>query len=819
MSKSNSLEMYRSSDIWLPEPGSNSRSSNSRSRWPKLWVLAALLSVCGSGIPAVLAQGPPGGFPGPGGPGGPGGPFRMMMAAESSPLGIAGIPEVQAELKFEPEQIKRVEQLLGEQQETLRSLFDAADLPGMMELEPAERDARMAELRRKIDEAIEPVNHQFMESLNETQRTRLQELRIRREGPAALRRSAVADELQLTADQKSSVAEMLTRLEPRPPQGGPGFGPPDPNAAEAERRRTTDEILSVLSPEQREQWQRLQGRDFRFPEPRMFGGGMPADVALRDKFDANQDGWLNAEERVAARVEAKRTAGGGPGGRRGFGGPPGGGPGGGRGGGPPGMGGDRPPAEPGVSVQPADVASFPDAPLYDPAVLRTLFLEFEGSDWEAELADFKSTDVEIPATLTVDGKSYAHVGVSFRGASSFMMIPAGYKRSLNLTMDLVEKDQRLYGAKTLNLLNSNGDPTFMHSVLYSWIARQYLPTPDANLVRVVINGEDWGIYQNVEQFNKDFVKKHFDDGQGVRWKVPGSPGGGGSLAYLGDDPARYRRLYEIKNIDQDDSWQKLIELCRVLNQTPVEDLPAAIEPLLDVDQTLRFLAVDCALINSDGYWVRASDYNLYLDSAGQFHLIPHDMNEAFAPPMGPGGGGRGGRGARPGGPGGDPGGRPTAGPPEGPPGGPPGGPPDGQPPPGDRPNNRDPRSGPGNPPGRSGNVELDPLIGLDDASKPLRSKLLAVPQYREKYLDYVEQIARESLDWDRLGPVVASYRQLIEKEVALDTRKLSATDAFFATTSDDSGTSTGGRQISLREFVTKRRDYLLKSVPDKRRNP
>src|SRR5262245_43327144 len=47
--------------------------------------------------------------------------------------------------------------------------------------------------------------------------------------------------------------------------------------------------------------------------------------------------------------------------------------------------------------------------------LRAIFLEFERDDWEQELAAFWHTDVELPATLTMDGKTYPDVGVSFRG--------------------------------------------------------------------------------------------------------------------------------------------------------------------------------------------------------------------------------------------------------------------------------------------------------------------------------------------------------------------------------------------------------------------
>ena len=57
-----------------------------------------------------------------------------------------------------------------------------------------------------------------------------------------------------------------------------------------------------------------------------------------------------------------------------------------------------------------------------------MFLEFENADWEAELADFNNTDVEVPAMVTVDGKTYPHVGVHFRGMSSFFTVRAGSKR-------------------------------------------------------------------------------------------------------------------------------------------------------------------------------------------------------------------------------------------------------------------------------------------------------------------------------------------------------------------------------------------------------
>ena len=495
--------------------------------------------------------------------------------------------------------------------------------------------------------------------------------------------------------------------------------------------------------------------------PPPMGPGFPGgEREIVAQFDKNGDQRLDNSERKAAREALAADPG-----PRGFGF--------GRRGGPGGFGrGGITPGSPGRKLTPADVKSSPSAPLYDLGTLRTVFLQFENADWEQELAAFNNTDVEVPATVIIDGKTYKNVGVHFRGASSYMMVPEGSKRSLNLSFDFVDEKQAIDGYRTLNFLNANGDPTFVRGVVYSEIARQYIPTPKANYVRVVINGESWGIYVNAQQFNKDFTRDYFKSTKGARWKVPGRPGGRGGMEYLGDDASSYKRQYEIKTKDDAKSWADLIRLFKVLNETPADKLEAALNPILDIDGALKFLALDVALVNSDGYWTRASDYSIYQDETGRFHVIPHDMNEGLADE-----GGRGGQGAR--GPG-------ASGP--------------GGPPP-------DMMFGPGR--GRGGrgmfggaSAELDPLVGLDDTTKPLRSKLLAVPALRERYLACVREIAQKHLDWKTLGPRVEGYQALIAEDVKADTRKLYSFEAFTA--------GLDGSERSLKAFVEKRRAYLLK---------
>jgi hypothetical protein len=457
-----------------------------------------------------------------------------------------------------------------------------------------------------------------------------------------------------------------------------------------------------------------------------FGGGPDSEMKLVARYDKDKDGRLNRQERNAARA----AVGGGQqfGFRRGF-------------------RGDSVDAAPGRRLTPADVRPYPTTPVYDLGTLRTIFLQFADADWEDEMAAFKNTDVEVPATMTVDGRTYKEVGVHFRGASSFMMVPAGLKRSLNISTDYAVDGQNLGGYRTFNLLNANNDPTFLRAFLYTQIARRYHPAPKMNYMRVVINGESWGIYLNAQQFNGDMLRDEFKTAQGVRWKTPGSPRGRAGLEYLGEDVNQYKSLYEIKTKDNVESWKALAQLCKVLNQTPADKLEAALSPLLDIDGVLRFLAVEVALVNSDGYWTRASDYSLYRDVTGKFHVIPHDVNEGLGGEGGGGGFGFGGFGG--------------------------------------------------------GGAQLDPLVSINDSSKPLRSKLLAVPALRQKYLGYVRDIATRWLDWNAIEPMLKSAHDLIAAEVRVDTRKLYDTRGFEA------GLAPTG---TLKTFIDGRRAYLLKAT-------
>lgn len=402
------------------------------------------------------------------------------------------------------------------------------------------------------------------------------------------------------------------------------------------------------------------------------------------------------------------------------------------------------------------LASAPDdAPtFYDAGTLRTLYLRFHDEDWYAQLNAFYRTDVEVPAELVVDGKVYPKVGVRFRGTSSYFTVRSE-KKSFNVAIDYGDDNQRLYGYKTLNLLNGHVDPSFLREVLYNQIARDYIPAMKTNFVKLVINGESWGVYINLQQYNKDFLDEWFGTRDGVRWKV--GPGGG-ALTYSGNDVSAYQRAYQLKTANVENPWEDLIALCETLDaKTPEAKLETELPSIFNVDRALWQLAVSNVFMDDDSYIHKGGDFSIYQDVNKRFHLISHDNNETFRFGRERRGGGPGGRG-----PGGWSWGELTSG-------------------------------------------MVSPVTHADNSMRPAISRLLGIPKWKARYIAHVHTVIDEWLDWGVLEPVIKEYHSLIDADVQQDNKKLYSHRDYEVSADGVSR----GRTPSFKQFVTQRREFLL----------
>ncbi len=125
----------------------------------------------------------------------------------------------------------------------------------------------MAERRANEDKQLATI-------LNADQMKRYGQLRLQRQGMTALAEKEVADELTLTADQRTKVQEIMQQqaVEMRSLFQGGGGGDREANRAKMEemRKATDTKLAALLTDDQKKKWQEMVGAPFTFPAPGQF---------------------------------------------------------------------------------------------------------------------------------------------------------------------------------------------------------------------------------------------------------------------------------------------------------------------------------------------------------------------------------------------------------------------------------------------------------------------------------------------------------------------------------------------------------------------
>ena len=116
----------------------------------------------------------------------------------------------------------------------------------------------------------------------------------------------------------------------------------------------------------------------------------------------------------------------------------------------------------------------------------------------------------------------------------------------------------------------------MRAVLYSEIARAYFPAPKVNYVRVVINGESWGVYVNAQQFNKDFLRDYFKTDRARAGRCRAARAAAAAWSTWATIPPPTSGSTRSRRRTTRRPGPTLIRLFKVLNETPPDKLEAAL---------------------------------------------------------------------------------------------------------------------------------------------------------------------------------------------------------------------------------------------------
>lgn len=184
-------------------------------------------------------------------------------------LQMLRLPEVQKELKMTPEQIS----LIDVKQKEMRDAMQALYPNGFGQMTPEERQQRTAKTQELQDKAVADILGM-----------RFHQLELQQQGPVAITRKSVADELTLTADQQKQVADLQTQANTDRRAAMQGVDYQNMSADDRQKMMTKmqdmqkaegDKILALLTDTQKTQWKAMQGTPFTFPTP-VAPGGAPA---------------------------------------------------------------------------------------------------------------------------------------------------------------------------------------------------------------------------------------------------------------------------------------------------------------------------------------------------------------------------------------------------------------------------------------------------------------------------------------------------------------------------------------------------------------
>lgn len=268
----------------------------------------------------------------------------------------------------------------------------------------------------------------------------------------------------------------------------------------------------------------------------------------------------------------------------------------------------------------------PRVDLYDPERIPHFTLTFD----DAALAILSSTaevdrETWVHGRLTDGTTTFEDVGVRRKGSHTFRALPK--KAALKIKLNKWVSGQKLHGLTELTLNNMMDNPTSLSERLTFHVFRALgLPAMRANTARVTINGEDYGVYSNVETPNRGFLERTFGAQANTLYE-----GNWGSWM-PGDEVGM-----EIDVPDRDaptGTSPDLSALFRAVAATPNASLPAGVSPHLDTSQWLRFAAVEGIVAHCDGYgfgrYGASHNYFLAGDTSGTFRLLPWSVDTTLA---------------------------------------------------------------------------------------------------------------------------------------------------------------------------------------------
>jgi spore coat protein CotH len=314
--------------------------------------------------------------------------------------------------------------------------------------------------------------------------------------------------------------------------------------------------------------------------------------------------------------------------------------------------------------------------IFDSSSIMTIDISVDEDNWN-NMIETATEETYINADIKVNGTTYYNVAIRPKGNSSLRNVFSNDnsdRYSFKIKFDEYVDGQTLDGLSKLVLNNNISDPTYMKEYLsYDLLSSLGIATPAYAYANISVNGDEWGLYLAVEPIEDEFIDRNFNSDSDNLYKPEGSDEKlengdadkradnengemmpppqdnnqvatengrgqgkaskgsedkvylGSDLVWTGDDISKYSEIFDnsVLKTTKEKDYVKIIDMLEHL------DTLDNIEEYLDVDEVLKYFAVNTFLVNLDSY-ASSLKHNYYLyEDNGIVSVLPWDYNLAF----------------------------------------------------------------------------------------------------------------------------------------------------------------------------------------------
>jgi hypothetical protein len=176
--------------------------------------------------------------------------------------------------------------------------------------------------------------------------------------------------------------------------------------------------------------------------------------------------------------------------------------------------------------------------------------------------------------------------------------------------------------KIVNLNAEYADKTYIRQYLSSKLMQKSGQICfDSEHVKVFINGSFYGIYLQVENMDKDFLKRNHLSKKGNLYKATKD---GACLSVFDDFESKWEKKTNKKSDHND-----LLKLIESINSVPDNEFHDFVIKTFEYDKLINILALNMLLSNSSTYY---HNYYLYHDlyDTGKWQMIPWDLDKTMS---------------------------------------------------------------------------------------------------------------------------------------------------------------------------------------------